>query len=111
VERRGRFLGWYVNLETPWRRTALGYDSTDHLLDIWVDPDRRWRWKDENHLAEAVEIELFSQEQAREFRAEGERVIEQIEAWSGPFDEGWEIWRPDPTWPLPSVPDGWDRLS
>lgn len=107
----GEFLGWYVNLETPWRRTAFGYDSTDHLLDIWVDPGRRWRWKDEDHLAEAVEIGLFSQKQAREFRAEGERLIEQIEAWSGPFDEGWEIWRPDPTWPLPSVPDGWDRLS
>lgn len=105
----GEFLGWYVNLEEPWRESPLGFDTTDHLLDIWVDPDRSWRWKDEDHLAEAVEIGLFSPRQADEFRAEGERAIERIEAWGPPFDEGWENWRPDPEWPLPSIPDGWDR--
>ena len=109
-DRAGEFAGWYVNLEQPWRETSLGFDTTDHLLDITIDPDRRWRWKDEDHLAEAVELGLFMPEQAREFRAEGERAIERIEAWDAPFDEGWELWRPDPAWPLPSVPDGWDRL-
>jgi Protein of unknown function (DUF402) len=107
---KGEFLGWYVNLEDPWRETTLGFDSTDHLLDIVIDPDRSWRWKDEDHLAEAVEIGLFSPEQARAFRTEGERAIERIEAWAPPFDEGWEKWRPDPTWPLPSLPNGWERL-
>ena len=106
----GEFLGWYVNLEEPWRESRLGFDSTDHLLDIWVEPDRTWRWKDEDHLAEAVEIGLFTQEQARGFRSEGERAIERIEAWSAPFDEGWESWRPDPAWPLPAIPDGWEAL-
>ncbi len=48
--RDGEFLGWYVNLEDPWRETALGFDTTDHLLDVWIDPDRTWRWKDEDHL-------------------------------------------------------------
>jgi uncharacterized protein len=45
-----------------------------------------------------------------EIRAEGERAIERIEAWSAPFDEGWEEWRPNQNWPLPSVPEGWNRL-
>ncbi len=106
----GQFLGWYVNLEDPWRENPLGFDTTDHLLDIVIDPDRSWRWKDEDHLAEAVEIGLFSTEQARSFRDAGEHAIERIEAWSGPFDEGWEDWRPDPGWPLPQIPEGWDRL-
>jgi uncharacterized protein len=106
----GEFLGWYVNLEEPWRETPLGFDSTDHLLDIVVDPDRSWRWKDEDHLVEAVKVGLFSPEQSEGFRSEGERVIERIEAWSPPFDEGWENWRPDPAWPLPSLPNGWERL-
>jgi hypothetical protein len=57
-----------------------------------------------------VETGLFSAEQAREFRAAGESAIERIEAWSAPFNEGWEDWRPDPDWPLPQVPAGWDRL-
>jgi hypothetical protein len=103
--------GWYVNLEDPWRESPFGFDTTDHLLDIWVDSDRSWRWKDEDHLAEALEIGLFSTEQARAMRTEGERVIERIDAWSAPFDEGWEQWRPDPDWPLSSIPDGWANLK
>jgi hypothetical protein len=106
----GEFLGWYVNLEEPWRETSLGFDSTDHLLDIWIDPDRSWRWKDEDHLAEAVDVGLFTPEKAGEIHAEGERVLDRIEAWSAPFDEGWEEWRLNSDWPLPSVPEGWDRL-
>jgi hypothetical protein len=106
----GKFAGWYVNLEEPWRESPFGFDTTDHLLDIWVDPDRSWRWKDEDHLAEALDLGLFTAEQAKAMRAEGERVIERIEAWTAPFDEGWETWLPDPQWPLPSLPNGWANL-
>lgn len=106
----GEFVGWYVNLEDPWRESALGFDSTDHLLDIWVDPDRTWRWKDKDHLAEALAVGLFTTEQANAMRAEGKRVIERIEAWTSPFDENWETWRPAPDWPLPSIPNGWSKL-
>jgi Protein of unknown function (DUF402) len=109
--RDGEFVGWYVNLEDSWRKTSLGYDTTDHLLDIWVDPDRTWRWKDEDHLVEAVEVGLFTSEKAEAIRAEGERAIERIEAWSAPFDEGWETWTPPPGWTLPQIPDGWHRLT
>jgi uncharacterized protein len=108
--RDGEFLGWYVNLEEPWRESPLGFDTTDHLLDIWIDPNRSWRWKDEDHLAEAVDVGLFTPEKATEIRAEGERMIERIEAWSAPFDEGWEGWRRNADRPLPSVPEGWNRL-
>lgn len=44
-------------------------------------------------------------------RAEGGRAIERIEAWTTPFDEGWETWVPDPDWPLPSIPHGWDNVD
>ncbi len=110
-EADGSFAGWYVNLETPWRRTPVGFDTTDHVLDIWVLPDRSWRWKDEEELQEAVEAGLFTPQQAKAIRHEGERVLERVEAWTEPFNEGWEEWRPDSSWPMPSVPEGWDRLS
>jgi uncharacterized protein DUF402 len=103
--------GWYVNLEEPRRRTPLGFDTTDHTLDIVVHPDRSWQWKDEEELVEAVEVGLQTPEKAHAIRAEGESVVERIEAWSAPFNEGWENWRPEPDWQLPSIPDGWDRLS
>jgi hypothetical protein len=110
-DKAGELVGWYVNLEEPWRETPFGFDTTDHLLDIWVDPERSWRWKDEDHLAEALELGLFTAEQAKAMRVEGERAIERIDAWTTPFDEGWEHWRPDPDWPLPSIPDGWASLD
>jgi hypothetical protein len=25
-----------------------------------------------------------------------------------PFDRDWSGWRPDPTWPLPELPPGWN---
>jgi hypothetical protein len=106
----GEFIGWYVNLEHPWRRSPLGFDTTDHLLDIWIATDRSWRWKDEEDLAKAGEVGIFTSERANAIRAEGERAIERIEAWTAPFDEGWESWRPDSEWPLPTVPAGWDGL-
>jgi uncharacterized protein len=106
----GAFGGWYVNLEDPWRESALGFDTTDHALDIVVRPDRSWEWKDEDDLAKGVEVGLFSPPQARAIRQEGERVVERIESWSAPFDESWENWCPDPAWPMPSIPEGWNRV-
>jgi hypothetical protein len=109
--RDAELVGWYVNLEEPWRERSFGFDTTDDLLDVWIDPDRSWRWKDEDHLDEAAEIGLFTPQKVPAIQAEGARVIERIEAWSSPFDEGWETWCPDPDWPLPAVPEGWNRLS
>jgi hypothetical protein len=34
-----RFGGWYVNLQEPIRRTTLGFDYMDQMLDIVVEPD------------------------------------------------------------------------
>src|SRR5205814_261751 len=99
------------NLQAPLQPTSFGFDTTDYLLDVLVPPDRStWTWKDEDELEEAVALGLFSPEDVREFRAEGERAAGAIIERKPPFDEPWEEWRPDPTWPAPELPDGWDRL-
>ncbi len=105
-----RFAGWYVNLQEPMRRTPLGFEYMDHMLDIVIDPDLSWRWKDEDELAEAVSVGLVTQAWADEVRREGERAIERVERRQAPFSDGWEEWQPDPAWPVPTLPDGWDRL-
>jgi hypothetical protein len=98
------FRGWYVNLE-DWWRTPEGLDAYDHQLDIWVDAEGQWRWKDEDDLADSVAAGLYSAERAAAIRAEGERVLAE---W--PFPTGWEDWRPDPSWELPALPDRWDAV-
>jgi predicted RNA-binding protein associated with RNAse of E/G family len=100
------FRGWYVNLQTPLRRTAVGFDTQEHVLDVLISADRStWSWKDEDELAEAVAAGMFSTEEAERFRAAGERAVEQILLREPPFDEDWEGWRPDPAWPAPELPE------
>ena len=99
----GRFAGWYVNLEAPWRPSAIGFDTSDHTLDIWVDAEGAWRWKDEDELEIGVAGGFYTAAEAAAIRAEGEQVIAE---W--PFPTGWESWRSDPSWPVPDLPPAWD---
>ena len=103
------FLGWYVNLQAPLQPTSFGYDTVDHVLDVVIGPDRSdWDWKDEDELAEAVALGLFTPEDAGWFRWWGERAVEHVLLCQPPFDLDWEGWRPDPTWRAPQLPRGWD---
>jgi Protein of unknown function (DUF402) len=103
--RDGSFRGWYVNLEEPLRRTPLGFDFEDHLLDVWIEPDGRWRWLDEDELAEGLRLGAIDEATAAAARAEGERVLAE---W--PFPTGYEHWTPPSAWRVPELPPGWDEL-
>jgi hypothetical protein len=98
----GELEHWYVNFERPLRRTPLGFDTFDEKLDLIVRPDGRYRWKDEDELEQAAAAGLVD---AAAVWAEAARVLAE---W--PFPTGWEDWRPDPGWPVPELPDGWERV-
>ncbi len=103
--------GWYVNLQAPLQRTAIGFDTVDHALDVLIQLDRSsWSWKDEDELAEAVALGLFTEADAGWFRYWGERAVEHVLLRLPPFNEPWEKWRPDPSWPAPELPPGWDAV-
>jgi Protein of unknown function (DUF402) len=104
------FAGWYVNLERPLRPTPIGWDYMDDMLDIDVEPDRTWRWKDEDELAYCVERGLYTSARAVEIRAEGERAIARLERREEPFGDEWIGWRPDPAWPVPALAPGWESV-
>ncbi|WP_433204458.1 DUF402 domain-containing protein [Dactylosporangium sp. CS-047395] len=103
--REQRFLGWYVNLEAVIARHPGGIDVVDHHLDVVVDPDRSWRWKDEDTFAASTDRPGFwNTAEASAIRAEGQRVAAAAEAGRFPFDGTWCDFRPDPAWPLPQLP-------
>ena len=106
-----RFKNWYVNLEEPLVRWAGGVDSEDHFLDIAVQPDRVWEWLDEDEFAQAQRDGLMDAARAGRVREAGQAAIGVIDAWGSPFSDGWEHWRPDPSWTIPSLPQDWDRIS
>ena len=100
-----RFAGWYVNMQDPFRRDGAAFDTQDHELDLWIEPDGSWRWKDEDKMEGWILQGRFTREEVAAMRAEGERVLAE---W--PFPTGWEDWTPDPSWPVPELPAGWDRM-
>ena len=107
--RPGReFVGYYVNLEEPFRRTPIGFDTNDHTLDIVVTPDLRWSWKDEELLQGQERDGNYSPGLVEEIRREAASVIAAIESGGRPFSDGWERWEPDPTWPTPHLPTNWN---
>ncbi|RLL68715.1 DUF402 domain-containing protein [Streptomyces sp. Z26] len=108
-DRGWRFKNFYVNLEEPRTRWSGGVDSEDHFLDIVVLPDGRWEWRDEDEFAEARRVGLLDEAGARRVREAGRAAVEEIREWGSPYADGWERWRPDPRWPVPSLPDDWDR--
>jgi hypothetical protein len=100
---RWTFLGWYVNLQAPLVIRGDKFDTTDLALDVWVEPNGEWRWKDEDEFARAQELGVLDADAAARVRAVGERVIAEE-----PWPTGWEDWRPPQSWqPLP-LPDDWD---
>lgn len=119
--RDGTFRAWYVNLEETGVRwddgDAAGVDVCDQDLDVWVEPDRSWRWKDEEEFAERLAIaEGYWVRDASAVRAEGLRVIAQVTAGVFPFDGTWLDVYPRATgpersdWLVPDqVPGGWQR--
>ena len=83
------FVCWYVQLQAPTIETGGALETTDHALDVIVEPSGAWRWKDEDDFAEAQQLGIFTRAEAAAVRAEGERVIA-----ARPWPTGWEDWRP-----------------
>ena len=106
-----KFRCWYVNLQMPLVSTSRGFDTLDRMLDVVIAPNGDHRWKDEDHLERALDIGWISAEDARRVRSEGERVIERAARREYPFDGELISWRPDPAWPIPTLPPDWSVVD
>lgn len=106
------FGGWKIDLIEPMRRTSIGFDYMDQLLDINVSADRStWHWKDEDEVQDAQKRGRFTTEQANELFQHGERAVQSILENEPPFDNNWESWSPTPALRETfEYPNGWDRV-
>lgn len=107
---------WYGNLEAPWRRSPIGFDTQDWVLDLVGagDPVRGpWSvtFKDEDELAWMVEKGLVTTAQAAGVRRSGEQLMDSAMAGRWPFDADWDAWLPDPAWARVPLPAHWDHLG
>lgn len=103
---------WYINLQEPIRRTPIGFDTMDNMLDVVVSPDMsEWRWKDDDEFTAAEKIGFYSAEKAREIWAEGERAAQLITKERRDLYKKWELWQPNPEWELPILSPDWQEVN
>lgn len=103
-------LCWYINLQEPIRRTMIGFDTMDTILDIVVTPDlSEWKWKDEDEFTDAQRRGVYTPERARTIRAEGERAIRLLTSERRVFYTKWKTWQADPAWEKPKLSSLWDK--
>lgn len=105
------FWGWYGNLEDPLQRRGNMAFTRDHVLDVWLDENGRVGWKDEDELEATVAVNHFTAEKAAAIRAHGQEVFAAMERRDPPYDGSWLDWRPDPSWPMPTLPDEYAALA
>ena len=102
-------VGWKVNPETPLKRTPLGFDTTDHVLDAVISADlTSWQLKDEDELAVAIELGLFSAAEAEQIRRETKRIATECVSSRRRQLQTWAAWRPPAGWNLPTLPQEWE---
>jgi hypothetical protein len=105
-----RFRGWKVNIEAPFERFDLGFDTTDHFLDIIVKTDRSYYWKDQAVMASWLDRGAYRREEVERFYASGKELEPSIKGALSPFDDEWTVWTFDGDRTVPIVPEGWHLL-
>jgi hypothetical protein len=101
------FRGWYVNLQEPFRRTQRGFDTQDLELDIVVELDGSWRFKDDERLEQWIERGRWSAAEVATIRREGVTIAEELAAGRHWWSDDWAAWEPDPAWEVPALPLDW----
>ena len=97
------FEGWYVNIEDPHTRGDHEVRTRDHVLDLWVEPDRTCSRKDEDELTLAVEQGRYNLDEHDLITSVATSAEKVIAEWGSPFCDGWEDFTPDPAWTVPSL--------
>lgn len=92
----GAFVSWYVNFETPVVRVDGAVEVNDLQLDIVVEPDGGWRWKDVEGLAPSLASGRITADELLATlgaAAEVADLLERDDRWWSP----WDGWSPDGT--------------
>lgn len=107
---------WYGNLEAPWRRTEIGYDTQDWTLDVVAEgvpgtEDWTVKLKDEDELEWFVSQGAYSSEQATSIRQIGQILTHSLRHTEGTDDQRWSAWTPPRGAQPASLADSWQMLT
>jgi len=101
------FSCWYINLQTSFVRTPIGFDTMDLELDLVVFPNGEWVVKDLDVLPDRVAEGRLTQTVVDHVLALGDRLGAALDAGRWWWDTGWTDWAPDPADAVPALPSDW----
>lgn len=104
------FIGCYVNFQLPFQRKPRSLDALDLDLDLVIDPDHSFHWKDIDDYEKGIETGIILPDWAAEIESAKEDVLHRLEKRSYPFDFSWQNWHPDPGWANAALPPDWDKV-
>ncbi len=92
------FDHWYINIQEPFCRSEVGYDTQDLEVDLIVQPDGTWRLKDAENVIARIDEGRLSPAQGAAAVSEAARLAERLDRRHWWWDTSWSSWRPDPAW-------------
>jgi hypothetical protein len=102
------FSCWYINLQTAFVPTSIGFDTMDLELDLVVFPTGDYVVKDLDVLPERVAEGRLTQTVVDHAMALGERLTAELDAGRWWWDTAWAEWRPDPSEAVPALRPDWN---
>lgn len=105
---RREFSCWYINLQEPFRRTPVGYDTQDLELDIILSPDGGLALKDDHLMEQRVAEGRWTAQRVEAIRVDAQELMARLEAGERWWPLAFRDWAPDPRWVVPeALPEGW----
>jgi protein associated with RNAse G/E len=107
---RHKFLCYYINFQLPYWRSHCGIDTLDLDLDLIINPDYTYEWKDEDDYQMGIETEVILPQWIHDIEAAKQEIFDTLEKRKYPYDGSWLEWKPEPAWSPPQLPEGWDKV-
>jgi uncharacterized protein DUF402 len=73
------FLCYYINFQLPFQRSHCGIDTLDLDLDLIINPDLSYEWKDIEDYHKAIDHEIILPEWTRAIDAAKKEILDKVE--------------------------------
>jgi protein associated with RNAse G/E len=109
-DKSNEFICYYNNFQLPFRRSHYGIDTLDLDLDLIVNPDFSYEWKDVADYQKAIENEIILPEWIQGIESAKQEIFSRLNQRQYPYDGSWLNWVLDPSWSQPKLPENWDKI-